>query len=190
MAECGRQKRLAACVPNDTCSPEGTTFMEYVDSLVVSVKTRKLTEAEAMRRCTVWAFWKAIAAISMQVNQRLRSSTRLCANHEKIFQRSPSYQQIAVAAEHNLSNLQLLVVGERDPSYLRLLVAAERTSSQNSRNSIACREILSPPFAAVSAAPGQTAQAWFVLAPLAFWSGRFAYDPSPSAGLSVAPLQA
>jgi hypothetical protein len=52
MAECGRQKRLAACVPNDTCSPKGTTFMEYVDSLAVSVKTKKLTEAEAMRRYT------------------------------------------------------------------------------------------------------------------------------------------
>ena len=52
MAECGRQKRLAACVPNDTCSPEGTTFMEYVDSLAVSVKTKKLTETEAMRRHT------------------------------------------------------------------------------------------------------------------------------------------
>ena len=52
MAECGRQKRLAACVPNDTCSPEGTTFMEYVDTLAVSVKTKKLTEAEAMRRYT------------------------------------------------------------------------------------------------------------------------------------------
>jgi hypothetical protein len=52
MAECGRQKRLAARVPNDTCSPEGTTFMEYVDTLAVSVKTKKLTETEAMRRYT------------------------------------------------------------------------------------------------------------------------------------------
>jgi hypothetical protein len=50
MAECGRQKRLAECVPNNTCSPEGTTFMEYVDSLAISVKNKKLTEAEAMRR--------------------------------------------------------------------------------------------------------------------------------------------
>lgn len=50
MAECGRQKRLAECVPNNSCSPEGTTFMEYVDSLVVSVKNKKMTEAEAMRR--------------------------------------------------------------------------------------------------------------------------------------------
>ena len=55
--------------------------MEYVDSLVVSVKTRKLTEAEA-RRYTVWAFWKAIAAISMQVNQ---SSTRLCEPRKRSF---------------------------------------------------------------------------------------------------------
>ena len=50
MAECGRQKRLAECAPNNTCSPEGTMFMQYVDSLVVSVKKRELTEAEAMRR--------------------------------------------------------------------------------------------------------------------------------------------
>src|SRR5690242_6367482 len=50
MAECGRQNRLAACMPNNSCSPEGTMFMEYVDSLALSVKTKKLTEAEAMRR--------------------------------------------------------------------------------------------------------------------------------------------
>src|SRR5215468_3601981 len=36
MAECGRQKRLA----------------EYVDSLALSVKSKKMTEAEAMRRYT------------------------------------------------------------------------------------------------------------------------------------------
>jgi len=50
MAECGRQKRLAECASNNTCTPEGTTFMEYVDSLALSVKDKKLTEAEAMRR--------------------------------------------------------------------------------------------------------------------------------------------
>ncbi|MFZ0236228.1 MAG: hypothetical protein WBX95_09290 [Xanthobacteraceae bacterium] len=50
IAECGRQKRLAKCVPNNTCSPEGTVFMEYVDSLALSVKNKKMTEAEAMRR--------------------------------------------------------------------------------------------------------------------------------------------
>jgi hypothetical protein len=52
MAECGRRKRLAACEPNNTCSPEGTMFMQYVDSLVLSVKKKQLTEAEAMRRYT------------------------------------------------------------------------------------------------------------------------------------------
>src|SRR6516164_6739146 len=31
MAECGRQKRLAECVPNNSCSPEGNLFMEYAD---------------------------------------------------------------------------------------------------------------------------------------------------------------
>jgi hypothetical protein len=52
MAGCGRQKRLAECVPNNTCSPEGNMFMEYVDTLVLSVKKKELTEAEAMRRYT------------------------------------------------------------------------------------------------------------------------------------------
>lgn len=50
MAECGRQKRLAECSPSNSCSPEGTTFMEYIDSLALSVKNKKMTEAEAMRR--------------------------------------------------------------------------------------------------------------------------------------------
>ena len=52
MAECGRQKRLAECVPNNNCSPEGNMFMEYIDTLVLSVKKKELTEAEAVRRYT------------------------------------------------------------------------------------------------------------------------------------------
>ncbi len=50
MAACGRQKRLAECAANNTCSPEGTVFMEYVDSLALAVKNKQMTEAEAMRR--------------------------------------------------------------------------------------------------------------------------------------------
>lgn len=50
MAECGRQKRLAECTSSNSCSPEGTIFMEYVDTLALSVKNKKMTEAEAMRR--------------------------------------------------------------------------------------------------------------------------------------------
>jgi len=50
MAECGRKKRLAECVANNACSPEGNVFMEYIDSLAQSVKDKKMTEAEAMRR--------------------------------------------------------------------------------------------------------------------------------------------
>jgi hypothetical protein len=52
MAECGKQKRLTECTPSNTCTPEGTTFMEYVDSLALSVKNKKMTEAEAMRHYT------------------------------------------------------------------------------------------------------------------------------------------
>ena len=50
MAECGRQKRMAECGPNNNCSPEGTMFMQYIDALALSVKKKEMTEAEAMRR--------------------------------------------------------------------------------------------------------------------------------------------
>jgi hypothetical protein len=73
MAECGRQKRLAACVPNDTCSPEGTTFMEYVDTLAVSVKTKKLTESRsyaALHRIQVR--WNEIVPQIDQIRVQLR----------------------------------------------------------------------------------------------------------------------
>jgi hypothetical protein len=46
------EARLAECVPNNTCSPEGNMFMQYIDALVLSVKKKELTEAEAMRRYT------------------------------------------------------------------------------------------------------------------------------------------
>jgi hypothetical protein len=52
MVECGRQKRLAECMPNNACSPEGTMFMQHVDSLALSVRRKELSEAEAMRRYT------------------------------------------------------------------------------------------------------------------------------------------
>jgi hypothetical protein len=50
MAECGKKKRLAECAPNNSCSPEGNVFVEYIDSLAQSVKDKKMTDAEAMRR--------------------------------------------------------------------------------------------------------------------------------------------
>jgi hypothetical protein len=50
MAECGKQKRLADCVPNNNCSSEGTAVMQYADSLVLSVKNREMSEAEALRK--------------------------------------------------------------------------------------------------------------------------------------------
>jgi len=36
--------------PSNACSPEGNMFMDYIDALVLSVKKKELTEAEAMRR--------------------------------------------------------------------------------------------------------------------------------------------
>jgi hypothetical protein len=50
MAHCGKQKRLSECVPNNSCSSEGTAFMRYVDTLVRSVENNEMTEAEAMER--------------------------------------------------------------------------------------------------------------------------------------------
>jgi hypothetical protein len=50
MAECGKEARNAECIPNNTCSPVGTTFVQFTDSLVLSVKNKEMTEAEAMRR--------------------------------------------------------------------------------------------------------------------------------------------
>jgi hypothetical protein len=48
MAECGRKKRLAECGADNSCSPEGNVFVEYIDSLAQSVKDKKMTEAEPM----------------------------------------------------------------------------------------------------------------------------------------------
>ena len=45
-----QKKRLAECGANNSCSPEGNVFVEYIDSLAQSVKDRKMTEAEPMRR--------------------------------------------------------------------------------------------------------------------------------------------
>ena len=46
MAECG----TAECMANNTCSPEGNAFVQFSDALVLSVKNKEMTEAEAMRR--------------------------------------------------------------------------------------------------------------------------------------------
>jgi hypothetical protein len=50
MVECGRAKRLAECVPNKSCSPVGTAFMQYADALAMSVKNKEMTEAQALQK--------------------------------------------------------------------------------------------------------------------------------------------
>jgi hypothetical protein len=50
MAECGKLARNADCLAKNTCSPEGTAFVQFADALVLSVKNKEMTEAEAMRR--------------------------------------------------------------------------------------------------------------------------------------------
>jgi hypothetical protein len=49
MVECGRKERLAQCEPKNECTPEGTLFMEYADSLALAVKNKQKSEAEAAR---------------------------------------------------------------------------------------------------------------------------------------------
>ena len=50
MAECGKQKRMAYCTDHNNCSLAGTAFVQYTDALVLSVKNKEMTEAEALRR--------------------------------------------------------------------------------------------------------------------------------------------
>jgi hypothetical protein len=50
MVECGREKHLAECSPNNTCSANGTAFMQYADALALSVKNEEMSEAEALRQ--------------------------------------------------------------------------------------------------------------------------------------------
>ena len=50
MVECGREKGLAECEPKNNCSPIGNAFMQYVDALAMSVKNKKITEAQAMQK--------------------------------------------------------------------------------------------------------------------------------------------
>jgi len=50
MAECGKEARNAECAAHNACSTVGTTFVQYTDAFVLSVKNKEMTEAEAMRR--------------------------------------------------------------------------------------------------------------------------------------------
>ena len=52
LVECGKRKRTAYCQTVGGCSPTGNAFVEYADSLVVSVEKKKMTEADALRRFT------------------------------------------------------------------------------------------------------------------------------------------
>jgi hypothetical protein len=52
LVECGKRKRMAYCQTVGGCSSTGNAFVEYADSLVVSVERKKMTEAEALRRFT------------------------------------------------------------------------------------------------------------------------------------------
>jgi hypothetical protein len=50
VVECGKRKRTAYCQSVGGCSSTGDAFVEYADSLVMSVEKKKITEAEAQRR--------------------------------------------------------------------------------------------------------------------------------------------
>jgi hypothetical protein len=50
MAERGKQRRMAYCTEHNSCGTSGTAFMQYTDSLVLSVRNKEMTEAEALRR--------------------------------------------------------------------------------------------------------------------------------------------
>jgi hypothetical protein len=50
MVGCGKEKRIAACEAVKQCSPEGNAFMQYADALAMQVKSRQVTEAEALKQ--------------------------------------------------------------------------------------------------------------------------------------------
>src|SRR5687768_11256824 len=50
MVACGKQARTEGCALNNTCSARGDALVQYADSLVISVKSKELSEAEARRR--------------------------------------------------------------------------------------------------------------------------------------------
>jgi hypothetical protein len=50
MVECGKRNRNAACQKENTCSETGNAFVQYADSLALSVKNKEMTEAQALRQ--------------------------------------------------------------------------------------------------------------------------------------------
>jgi hypothetical protein len=68
MVKCGRERRLAECEPKNQCSPEGTLFMEYADSLALSVKNKKHSETEAFRLLAEYKTGRPCTVIGNTVN--------------------------------------------------------------------------------------------------------------------------
>lgn len=50
MVACGKERRLAYCQSDNSCSATGNDLMMYADSLVQSVARREMSEAEAQRK--------------------------------------------------------------------------------------------------------------------------------------------
>ena len=79
---------MAECVPNNTCSAEGNMFMEYIDTLVLSVKKKELTEAEAMRRYTEYKNG-GTPSHPVMCDARVRASRVLWPNQRSALTRCP-----------------------------------------------------------------------------------------------------
>jgi hypothetical protein len=70
MVKCGRERRLAECEPKNQCSAEGNLFMEYADSLALSVKNKKQSETEAFRLLAEYKTGRPCTVIGNTVNCR------------------------------------------------------------------------------------------------------------------------
>jgi hypothetical protein len=68
MVKCGRERRLAECEPKNQCSAEGTLFMEYADSLALSVKNKKQSETEAVRLLAEYKTGRPCTVVGNTVN--------------------------------------------------------------------------------------------------------------------------
>jgi hypothetical protein len=68
MVKCGKERRLVECEPKNQCSPEGTLFMEYADSLALSVKNKKQSETKAFRLLAEYKTGRPCTVIRNTVN--------------------------------------------------------------------------------------------------------------------------
>jgi uncharacterized protein YecT (DUF1311 family) len=71
MVACGKQRRLAYCQEHRNCDAVGDSLVQYADSLVRSIDSKEMTEAEAQRK---WIEFK-MTQVNAVRSQQLQAQT-------------------------------------------------------------------------------------------------------------------